>query len=317
MSEYSAHAHQDEGITRKGFLKGTALTGAGVAAALVGGKVTTMALADALHPHAASATADFSFVQITDTHIGAHSPANRNVIATFEEAVRRINALPQRPAFVIHTGDHVHLSKVSEFDSARQILGTIKADRIFNVPGEHDVFLDQGKRYRQYFGQGTHGSGYFSFDLKGVHFLALANDAGFVGQGQGVLGAAQLAFVKKDLAGLPADTPLVLFSHVPLLPVYRPWGWATSDGAALLALVKRFHAVTALNGHIHQILTRTVDNVVMHTADSTAYPLHPPGQVAPAPLVVPAAQLPKRIGIRAARFATGTAKPSYKDETLG
>ncbi len=55
----------------------------------------------------------------------------------------------------------------------------------------------------------------------------------------------------------------------------------------------------------------------MPTADSTAYPLHPPGQVAPAPLVVPVAELPKRIGIRAARFATGTATPSYKDEALG
>src|SRR5205807_5295605 len=130
----------------------------------------------------------------------------------------------------------------------------------------------------------------------GVHFLALANDAGFVGKGQGVLGAEQLAFVKKDLAGLPSDTPLVLFSHVPLLPVYLPWGWATSDSAALQALVKRFHAVTALNGHIHQVIARTVGNVVMHTAGSTAYPLHPPGQVAPAPLVVPAAELPKRIG---------------------
>jgi 3',5'-cyclic-AMP phosphodiesterase len=316
MSEYSAHDHQDDGITRKGFLKGTALTGAGVVAALVGGKVTPMALADALHPHTASATADFSFVQITDTHIGFHQKANTNVIGTFEEAVRHINALPQRPAFVIHTGDHVHLSKVSEFDTARQILGTIKADRIFNVPGEHDAFLDQGKRYRQYFGQGTRGSGYFSFDYKGVHFLALTNDAGFVGQGQGVLGAAQLAFVKKDLAGLPADTPLVLFSHVPLLPVYRPWGWATSDGAALLALVKRFHAVTALNGHIHQIVSKTEGNIVMHTAASTAYPLHRPGDVAPAPLVVPAGELPRRIGIRAVQFVRGRSSLALKDESL-
>ncbi len=126
MSEYTAHDHQDEGLTRKGFLKSTALAGAGVVVALVGGKVTTTALADALHPHAANSTADFSFVQITDTHIGFHQAANKNVIGTFEEAVRRINALPQRPAFVIHTGDHVHLSKVSEFDTARQILSTIK-----------------------------------------------------------------------------------------------------------------------------------------------------------------------------------------------
>lgn len=317
MTQRSTPVQREESVDRKSFLTGAALAGAGIVVAFTGGTVTTAALADALHPHAAGATADFSFVQISDTHIGAHSPANKNVVATFEEAVRHINALPRRPAFVVHTGDHVHLSKLSEFDTARQILGTIKADRIFNVPGEHDVFLDHGKRYLQYFGQGAQGGGYFSMDLKGVHFIGLANSAGFVGKGQGVLGAEQLAFVKRDLAGLSADTPLVLFSHVPLLPVYLPWGWGTSDGAALLALVKRFHTVTALNGHIHQLITRMAGNVVMHTANSTAYPLNPPGHVAPAPLVLPAAELPKRIGIRAAQFAGGAAALSYQDEPLG
>jgi 3',5'-cyclic AMP phosphodiesterase CpdA len=317
MTECTGPHHEDEGINRKSFLKRTVLAGAGIVVAVAGGKVATTALANAAHPHAAGATADFSFVQITDTHVGAHSPANKNVIATFEEAVRHINALPQRPAFVVHTGDHVHLSKESEFDTASQILGTIKADRIFNVPGEHDVFLDKGKRYLQYFGRGTRGGGYFSFDYKGVHFLGLADHAGVVGTGQGILGAEQLAFVKQDLAGLSSDTPLVLFSHVPLLPVYLPWGWATSDGPALLALVRRFHAVTALNGHIHQIISRTAGNMVMHTANSTAYPLHPPGQVAPAPLVLPAAELPRRIGIRAGAIAAGATVPSVMDEPLG
>src|SRR5579884_3818148 len=302
MTQRSASSRWDDNINRKGFLTGAARAGAGIVVAVAGGTVTTTALADALRPHAAGATADFSFVQISDTHIGAHSPANKNVVATFEEAVRHINALPQRPAFVIHTGDHVHLSKPAEFDTARQILGTIKADRIFNVPGEHDVFLDHGRRYRQYFGQGTKGSGYFSMDLKGVHFIGLANSAGFVGKGQGVLGAEQIAFVKNDLAGLSADTPIVLFGHVPLLPVYLPWGWGTSDGPALLALLQRFHTVTALNGHIHQIITRK--------ANSTAYPLNPPGHVAPTPLVLPPAQLAMRIGIRAAHLASGASAPA-------
>ena len=45
-----------------------------------------------------------------------------------------------------------------DFDTARQIVGTIKADRVFHVPGEHDVFVDQGKRYLQTFGKGTQGS---------------------------------------------------------------------------------------------------------------------------------------------------------------
>jgi Icc protein len=178
------------------------------------------------------------------------------------------------------------------------------------------VFLDQGKQYLQVFGQGSHGSGYWSFDLQGIHFIGLANDSGLVGKGQGTLGAEQLSFIKKDIAGLSSSTPLVLFSHVPLLPVYVPWGWATSDSGQLLALVNRFQTVTALNGHIHQVVSKRIGNVVMHTANSTAYPLHPPGQVAPSPLVVPAAQLPTRIGIRAVQAQGAYDTLAVKDQPL-
>jgi 3',5'-cyclic AMP phosphodiesterase CpdA len=72
--------------------------------------------------HRVTGTPDFSFVQISDSHIGFHQAANKNVVGTFEEVVRRINALPQRPAFVVHTGDHVHLSRMAEFDTVKQIM---------------------------------------------------------------------------------------------------------------------------------------------------------------------------------------------------
>jgi len=317
MSDYIEHDHQDDGIDRQGFLKCMAWAGTGVVWALTGGRVTSMALADAARDPA-TATADFSFVQISDSHIGFSKAANKNVVGTFEEAIARINALPQRPAFVMHTGDHVHLSKMTEFDTTKQIMGTIKTDRTFNVPGEHDVFVDQGKRYLEVFGRGTQGSGYSSFDLKGVHFLALANVQQAEGQGGltglGLLGPEQLAFVKKDLAALSADTPLVIFSHVPLLAVYPKWGWATEDSTQVLALVKRFSSVTALNGHIHQIISKTEGNIVMHTAASTAYPLHAPGQVAPTPLVLPAGMLPARIGIRTVGFVRGASSLALKDQ---
>ena len=302
------------GIARREFLTRAAAVGTGVLFGVAGGRLAATALAEGLHN--AAAAADFSFVQITDTHIGAHSPANKDVAATFEAVVRRINALPQRPAFVIHTGDHVHLSKPAEFDTARQILNTIKAGAVYNTPGEHDVFLDQGKRYLQTFGYGSRQSLYYSFDYRGVHFLALANDSGLVGKGLGVLGAAQLAWIKQDLAPLSSETPLVLFSHVPLLDVYPKWGWATADSAQLLALVRRFSTVTALNGHIHQVVTRRAGNVVMHTANATSYPLHAPGQVAPTPLVLPAAALRKRIGLRDVSVAGAMAPLSIQDQTL-
>ncbi len=324
MSDYIEHDHQDDGIDRHGFLKCMAWAGTGVIWALAGGRVTSTALADALRaaPGAPAVvpSADFSFVQISDSHIGFHQAANKNVIGTFEEAVRRINGLPQRPAFVIHTGDHVHLSTMDEFDTAKQIVGTIKTDRTFHVPGEHDVFVDRGKRYLQIFG-GAKGNPYYSFDVKGVHFVALANVQQAEGagglKGLGLLGPEQLAWVKKDLAHLPADTPLVIFSHVPLLAVYPKWGWATEDSAQVLALAKRFSSVTALNGHIHQVISKVEGNITMHTAASTAYPLHPPGNVAPTPLVLPAGELPSRIGIRTVRFVRGNSSLALKDQTMG
>jgi 3',5'-cyclic AMP phosphodiesterase CpdA len=323
MSKTIKHDHQDDGIDRRGFLECMAWAGTGVVWSLSGGLVHSTALADALHGKQSGPAADFTFVQISDSHIGFHQAANKDVTKTFEEAISRINALPQRPAFVVHTGDHVHLSRLDEFDTVKQLMGTIKTDRTFNVPGEHDVFIDHGTRYLSMFGKGTKGTGYTSFDYNGVHFLALANvqqveseSGSGTFNGLGILGPAQLDFVKKDLAPLSSDTPLVIFSHVPLLAVYPKWGWATADSTQVLALVKRFGSVTALNGHIHQIISKTEGNIVMHTAASTAYPLHAPGQVAPTPLVVPAPELPARIGIREVTFVQGATSLAYKDQSF-
>src|SRR5262249_5627733 len=152
-----------------------------------------------------------------------------------------------------------------EFDTVRQIVGTIKTDRVFHVPGEHDVFVDHGKRYLRFFGAGSRGSGYYSFDYNGVHFLALANvqasESETTGRkketGLGLLGPEQIPFAKKALAPLSADTPIVVFGHVPLLAVYPKWGWATADSTQVLALLRRFSSVTVLNGHIHQILEKS------------------------------------------------------------
>jgi Icc protein len=323
MGNYIQHDHQSDGVDRRGFLKCMAWAGTGVVWALHGGRATSTVLAEALGHNQPAASADFTFVQISDSHIGFHQAANANVTKTFEEAIARINALSQRPAFVVHTGDHVHLSKLDEFDTVKQLMGTIKTDRSFDVPGEHDVFVDQGKRYLSTFGKGTRGTGYTSFDYHGVHFLALTNvqqveseSGSGAFSGLGILGPEQIDFVKKDLAPLPSDTPLVIFSHVPLLAVYPKWGWATADSTQVLALVKRFSSVTALNGHIHQIVTKSEGNIVMHTAASTAYPLHAPGQVAPTPLVLPAPTLPSRIGIREVTFVQGVTSLALRDQSL-
>jgi Icc protein len=186
----------EDGIDRRGFLGCMAWAGSAVVLSACGGSVSSRMASSGL----GGARADFTFVQISDSHIGFDHAPNTDVAGTYEKAVALINALPQRPAFVIHTGDHVHLSTPEEFDTVKQITSTIKTDRTFHVPGEHDVFVDQGRLYRRFFGRD-----HYSFDYKGVHFLALANvqasesETGGGMNGLGKLGAEQIAWVKRDL----------------------------------------------------------------------------------------------------------------------
>lgn len=312
-------SHHDDGVSRRKILECMTWAGTGVLWTVAGGVPRSVGI---IGEAQAAPASGLTFLQISDSHVGFDKAANKDVISTLEQCVARINAMAERPAFVIHTGDHVHLSKPSEFDTVKHILSTIKTDRVFHVPGEHDVFVDQGRLYRKFFGHGSRGTGYYSFDRDGVHFLALANvqateaESTQANNGLGILGHDQIAFIKKDLATLAADTPIVIFGHVPLLAVYPQWGWATADSAQVLDLLKRFDSVTALNGHIHQVISKTDGNIVMHTARSTAYPLHPPGDVAPEPLVLPAGKLPSRIGIRTVGFRRGSSSLALIDESL-
>jgi len=147
------------------------------------------------------------------------------VVGTFQSAVSRINALPAPPSLVLHTGDLTHLSKPKEFDTVAEVMKSIKTQRSFFVPGEHDYFVDNGNRYLERFGKGTIGTGYQSFDYKGVHFIGLVNVAN-ISNGNtalGVLGNEQLEWMEKDVASLGSSTPIVVFAHVPLWTIYEQW----------------------------------------------------------------------------------------------
>jgi len=274
---------------------------------MAGGIVSSISLEAALAAgKPAARTKSFTFVQISDTHIGFDKAANSNVHATAVQAVERIKAMPVKPDLILHTGDITHLSKDDQFDDARQILSGLDVP-IFYVPGEHD-FLDegQGKTFLSHYGRGTHGLGWYSFDHDGVHFVALNNVAALKPAGMAHLGDDQIAWLKKDLAGVPSSAPVVVFAHIPLWTVYEAWGWGTDDAGQALALLRRFGSVTILNGHIHQVLHKMEGNVSFHSARSTAYPQPAPGAApSPGPLKVPAEQLPSMLGIRTANFVHG------------
>jgi 3',5'-cyclic-AMP phosphodiesterase len=285
-----------DGVDRRGFLKCMAWAGTGLVWTLSGGIPVSQAFAK--NSKSAGKSADFTFVQISDSHIGFNKPANPDVTATLKIAIDKINALPQKPDFIIHTGDLSQLSKPSEFDTLDQALKEVATKQIYFVPGEHDMLTDNGEQYLQRFGKGTKGAGWYSFDQKGVHFVGLVNVVNLKAGGLGSLGHEQLEWLEDDLKGRSASTPIVLFAHIPLWTVYADWGWGTDDSEQALSYVKRFGSVTVLNGHIHQIMQKIEGKVAFHTAMSTAFPQPAPGTAPSAgPMKVPADQLQRVLGI--------------------
>ncbi len=299
-----------DGLDRRGLLKCMAWAGAGVIWTVSGGVPRSLGISEAF-----GATAGLTFAQISDTHIGFNKDANPHPETTMAEAVARIRGSQAKPSFVIHTGDITHLSKADQFDTASQLIKDIGSD-VHYVPGEHD-WLDDGKAFLERHGAGTKGNGWYSFDSQGVHFIALVNVVGFKAGSLTSLGPEQLAWLKDDVSGLPASTPIVVFAHIPLWAVYPSWGWGTEDSAQALESLRRFGSVTVLNGHIHQVLQKVEGNVTFHTAMSTAYPQPAPGAApSPGPLKVPADRLRSVLGVREVNYVEGQQPLALVDTTL-
>jgi 3',5'-cyclic AMP phosphodiesterase CpdA len=266
-----------------------------------------------------AAAGRFSFVQISDTHIGFKGQANSDPTATLQQVVDRVNALTPRPAFVLHTGDQTHGQKAGAFDTVAEILKGVRTERIFYVPGEHDVFLDGGQEYLGRFGKGTVGGrGWQSFDYRGTRFVGLVNVLKYRGEGVGALGEEQIEWLANDVAPLASSTPVVVFGHVPLWAVYPQWGWTTEDAERALASLRRFGSVTVLNGHIHQVLQKVEGHVTFHTAMSTAFPQPAPGSApAPGSMRIPEAEARRMIGVTEVTYVPGTHPLAVVDSTLG
>jgi 3',5'-cyclic AMP phosphodiesterase CpdA len=317
MSNLIDEDSSNDGVDRRGFLKCMAWAGAGMVWAMKGGILQSRAFGDVT---ATADGSDFQFVQVSDSHIGFNKGVYSDVVGTFQESVSRINAMAAPPALVLHTGDLTHLSKPAEFDTVEQVMKSIKTQQSFFVPGEHDYFVDNGKRYLDRFGKGTRGEGWQSFNYKGVHFIGLVNVAN-ISNGQtalGVLGNEQLEWLENDLASLGSSTPIVVFAHVPLWTVYETWGWGTEDAAQALGYLRRFGSVSVLNGHIHQILQKVEGNITFHTARSTAFPQPVAGTAAsPGPMKnIAAEKLRSYLGLTRVDYVQHTGMLATTDSTL-
>jgi 3',5'-cyclic-AMP phosphodiesterase len=307
----------NDGVDRRGFLKCMAWAGTGTLCLVQGGVLKSFALSEVAKMDQSKMKGDLSFVQISDSHIGFDKAANPDVTATLREAIAKINGLSEPPAFVLHTGDLSHLSKASEFDTLDQTLKSIRTEKIFYVPGEHDVLNDNGEQYRERYGKGTLGDGWYSFEQKGVHFIALVNVMNLKAGGLGSLGKEQLEWLEHDVKSLKSSTPVVVFAHIPLWSVYPDWGWGTDDSEQALSYLKRFGTVSVLNGHIHQVMQKVEGNVTFHTAMSTAFPQPQPGTApSPGPMKVPADKLRGLLGLTNVNFVRGKHTLAVVDSTL-
>lgn len=312
-------ARVGDGVDRRGFLSCMAWAGTGLIWTMAGGVPTSRLFAadgagDGAAAHKLSA-GSFSFVQISDSHIGFNKAANQDVAGTLKLAIDKINGLPAQPELLLHTGDITQSSKPGEFDAAAEIIKGAKAGEKFYVPGEHDTAFDDGALYRERYGAGAAGRGWYSFDHRGVHFVGLNNVLQVDAMGK--LGADQLAWLKSDLAGRSSSTPIVIFAHIPLWMVYPDWGWGTEDGAEALGYLKRFGSVTVLNGHIHQVVQKVEGNVAFHTAASTAFPQPAPGSAPHSgPMAVPAGRLRSVLGITEVKYVARPSHLAVVDSTL-
>jgi 3',5'-cyclic AMP phosphodiesterase CpdA len=180
--------------------------------------------------------------------VGFNGPPDPLGTKAFERAVEMINGLPTAPDLVLFTGDLTHDTEEKDVHAQRmkqflEISRRMKVGKVMCVPGEHDAGLDGGTLYREFLKET-----YYSFDHRGVHFVALDN----VSRAKPEVGPEQLAWLKKDLARFPKTAPIVVFTHRPLFDLKPEWEWFTSDGDDVLNVLAPFENVTVLYGHIHR-----------------------------------------------------------------
>jgi 3',5'-cyclic AMP phosphodiesterase CpdA len=217
---------------------------------------------------------DFYFVQLSDCHWGFEGAAvNPDARGTLPKAIEAVNRLPVQPDFVVFTGDLTHTTddpaeRRRRMEEFRRIAGALAVKEVKFMPGEHDASLDNAKAYKEFFGPTR-----YTFDHKGVHFIAIDN----VSDPMAAIGDEQLAWLAADLAGQPKDARIVVLTHRPLFDLYPQWDWATRDGARAIELLQTHDNVTVFYGHIHQENHFTTGHIAHHAAKGLMFALPAPG----------------------------------------
>lgn len=267
-------------LSRRDFLKT-----AGMLAAASSLPLSTVKLAFA------DTSKNFTFSYISDSHIQLIKGSKfvRNWDRGLIRAVAETNLLNPKPDFVVFGGDLAQLGKREELDHGAELLSKLNY-KVYCVMGEHDYYLDLGEYWSKLYGPHT-----YSWDHKGVHFVTLNSiltyddwtyerwptaeqrmlEMAGLDNPNGspfMVGKKQREWLRKDLEGVPKDTPLVVFSHSPIQKIYKGWNFWTEDAEEVRALLKTFESVNVVYGHVHQIQYNQIDNISFNAVMATAWP---------------------------------------------
>ncbi len=232
------------------------------------------------------AVTPFRFAIISDPHL--YSPVDHVFDRQLEDAVAQVNAMTTQPDFVLVTGDVSHHGTPDQLAKGKKILSKLKAP-LRVIPGEHDWYLDMGAGYRANFGAET-----WSFNQKGVHFIGLNSilvpdfwtEAKLTPEQRrdwfmplaspvpGVWGVheKQLDWLRKDVANISPDTPVVIFTHSPLWDYYPRWNFQVSDSKQVRDILGKFVNVMAYHGHVHHTVYNKIGNLTSIGTMSTSWP---------------------------------------------
>ena len=254
-------------------------------------------------------SASFTFVHASDTHLSEESLPRLRRLKTIVETTH--------PDFVLITGDLVKDALRVGESEARGYYEMLAAELarfpvpVFCVPGNHDIFgierhlslvSPKNPLYGRALCRRYVGPEYYSFTWGGIHFLGLDSvdydDLWYYGH----LDTTQLAWVERDLASVPASTPVVTFNHIPFVSAVERLSGYTDDPPAptLIRIGGRMqyrHVVSnlqdlldrlgshrleiALGGHLHTsesiALDTTLGKVRFHQTAAVAGPTDAPG----------------------------------------
>ncbi len=196
--------------------------------------------------------ADFTFIHMTDVHVGAtDAPNSRTAIDA--SLFREISALNPKPAFVMNTGDVCEIGTDEEYAFHQKAVKENLTVPYYAAPGNHDVRWNP--RGKEGYTLGTKQPLYQSWDYEGVHFVLL--DSTVLLQHWGHFDQEQLDWLAKDLKKTGTKKPVIIGFHH---PIFRE-GAQVDNGQALWKVLEPYNVRLFVIGHGHSNIQWNINGV--------------------------------------------------------